>query len=162
MTVFRLQKLKYGVDLSGKGSNKVSGRWNVKGDFLILYTSANKSLALLEKIESFSTDPGVKLPSFIMLEIEIPDSKVVYIEEMQLPKGWNNEIDKSPSQLFGMDWLSKYKSLAISVPSVFSLDRNILINPQHPEFNIVKIVNSIENFPINKRLRASLPYNKNL
>ena|SRR5258707_2146742 len=152
MRVFRLQKLKHGNNISGKGSNLVSGRWSLKGDLLILYTAANKSLAILEKIESFSTEPSVKLPPFIMLEIDIHDKSVHYVIDSQLPSGWNNDIDKSPSQTFGMQWLKRNLSLAISVPSVFSLDRNILINPQHPEFKTVKVINRIENFHIDKRL----------
>lgn len=153
MRVFRLQKQKYGSDFSGKGSNTFSGRWNIKGsDLLILYTTSNRSLALLEKIDSFTTEKGVLPPKFIMLELEIPDHDVLYIEEKSLPNGWNNDIDKYSSQAFGMAWLKSLETLAISVPSVISMDRNVLINPQHPRVNQVKLVGSIKGFPIDKRL----------
>ena len=152
MRVFRIQKLKYGVDISGKGSNLVSGRWNLKGEKLILYTAENKSLALLEKIESFSTKPGIKPPAFVLLEIELPDNRVICLEDEQLPIGWNDEDDHKAPQTLGMRWLTKNESLALSVPSVISFDRNILINPQHPDFNVVKVIKSIENFPIDRSL----------
>ncbi len=152
MRVFRIQKLKYGEDISGMGSNLVSGRWNLKGDNLILYTAENKSLALLEKIESFSTTPGIKPPAFILLEIELPDEMITYLKDSQLPNGWNDENNHASTQTLGMRWLIKNDSLALSVPSVISFDRNILINPQHLNFKFVKIVKSIKNFPIDKRL----------
>ena len=152
MRVFRIQKLKYGADISGKGSNLVSGRWNLKGEKLILYTAENKSLALLEKIESFSTKPGIKPPAFVLLEIELPDNRVICLEDEQLPIGWNDEDDHKAPQTLGMRWLTKNESLALSVPSVISFDRNILINPQHPDFNVVKVIKSIENFPIDRSL----------
>jgi RES domain-containing protein len=124
----------------------------LKGDNLILYTAENKSLALLEKIESFSTKPGIKPPAFILLEIELPDEMITYLKDSQLPNGWNDENNHAPTQTLGMRWLIKNESLALSVPSVISYDRNILINPQHLNFKFVKIVKSIKNFPIDKRL----------
>lgn len=152
MRVFRIQKLKYGKDISGKGSNLVSGRWNIKGDLLILYTSENRSLALLEKIESFSTSGQISLPKFILIEMEVPDYEIIYADVSQLPPGWNNELDRTTSQKFGMGWLRSNRSLALSVPSVISMDRNVLINPQHSRFHKIKITNTIEDFPIDKRL----------
>lgn len=152
MRVFRIQKLKYGEDISGKGSNLVSGRWNLKGDKLVLYTAENKSLALLEKIESFSTKSGIKPPAFILLEIELPTDMIIYLEDAQLPDGWNDENNHGSSQTLGMRWLTKNEYLALSVPSAISFDRNILINPQHPDFKFVRVIKSIENFPIDKRL----------
>jgi RES domain-containing protein len=151
MRVFRIQKRKYGLDISGKGSNLVSGRWNVKGDLLILYTAENKSLALLEKIDSFTNTPGITFPKFTLLEIDVPDTLLIKLEASALPPGWNDK-DRSASQVFGMSWLSKNESLAISVPSVISGDRNILINPQHPEYNKIKVLNSISDFRIDSRL----------
>lgn len=153
MKVYRIQKSKYGTDITGKGSNMVSGRWNLKGHLLILYTAENRSLALLEKIESFSIAPNIKLPAFILLEIEVPDKKIFFLEDKKLPDQWSLPNDYSSSQRFGMNWLKGNKSLALSVPSAISFDRNILINSQHPDFNLVRVTDSIDNFPIDRRLR---------
>jgi hypothetical protein len=75
-----------------------------------------------------------------LLELEIPDSAVRVISKWELPRGWDSVEDLSFSRCFGMKWLAASEDLAISVPSVLSGDRNVLINPRHRQFKMVSLI----------------------
>ena len=84
MKVFRIQKAKYGADISGFGSTLVSGRWHKAGNHPILYTSSNISLAILECLVHLPS--VVKPPELLLLTIDIPDKYVTNIELNELPR----------------------------------------------------------------------------
>lgn len=140
MLVYRIQKAKYANDITGTGSTQVSGRWHQAGKLPILYTSSNISLAILECLVHLPT--VVKPPDLILLTIEVPDKSIVTIETKNLPDNWNKKGYFDNVQQWGTKWLQGLTSLAILVPSVTSLDHNILVNPRHPDFSHIRIVNS--------------------
>lgn len=150
MIVYRLQKATYKNDISGVGSTLVSGRWHTSGSVPMLYTTSNRSLAILEILSQLPK--GIPGPKLNMLSIKIPDASVVIIDTTTLPKGWDLVGQRIDVQNFGMDWLRSMSSLAIAVPSVISGDNNILINPMHPEFKMVKVVSIQNDFDIHNRL----------
>jgi RES domain-containing protein len=84
MKVFRISKCNFIDDLTGTGAALYGGRWNSKGKY-ILYTAATASLALLETIVHTSTFPK---EGFCILELEIPENKILEIKENQLPSNW--------------------------------------------------------------------------
>ncbi len=150
MIVYRLQKATYKSNISGVGSTLVSGRWHVAGSVPMLHTTSNRSLAILEILSQLPK--GIPGPKLNMLSIKIPDASVVIIDPTILPKGWDVLGQRIGVQNFGMDWLRSMSSLAIAVPSVISGDNNILINPMHPQFKMVKVVDTYKDFDIDSRL----------
>ena len=140
MRVYRIQKAKYAADISGVGSTLVAGRWHLLGKSPILYTSANISLAILECVVHLTS--SVKPPKLLLITLEIPDAGIVTIPNADLPDNWNKKGYYDIVQRWGSDWLQSLTSLAIAVPSVTSPDSNILVNPSHPDFGSVKIVDA--------------------
>lgn len=140
MQVYRIQKAKYARDISGFGSTLVSGRWHQAGKHPILYTSSNISLAILECLVHLPT--VVMPPDLVLLTLEIPDSSIVKPKTKDLPENWNRKGYFDDVQRWGTTWLQSLSSLAIIIPSVTSPDYNILINPRHPDFRIVRITDT--------------------
>lgn len=138
MLVYRIQKAKYANDISGAGSARVSGRWHQAGRNRILYTSSNISLAILECLVHLPS--LVKPPDLLLLTIDIPDKSIVKVETKDLPQNWDKKGYFDNVQQWGTKWLQSLSSLAIIVPSVTSPDSNILVNPGHPDFHTVKIL----------------------
>ncbi len=140
MRVYRIQKAKYAVDISGFGSTLVSGRSHQAGKAAILYTSSNVSLAILEYVVHLP--PAVMPPNLLLLTLEIPDAGIVNVPGAYLPDNWNKKGYHDNVQQWGTKWLQSLSSLAIAVPSVTSPDNNILVNPSHPDFGSVAIIDS--------------------
>jgi RES domain-containing protein len=140
MLVYRIQKSKYAIDISGTGSTLVSGRWHQAGKQPILYTSSNISLAILECLVHLPT--VVKPPDLVLLTIDVPDKSIITIDTKNLPENWNKKGYFDDVQQWGTKWLQGLSSLAVLVPSVTSPDHNILVNPGHPDFSHVRIVDS--------------------
>jgi RES domain-containing protein len=140
MHVYRIQKAKYARDISGFGSTLVSGRWHQAGKHPILYTSSNISLAILEYLVHLPS--VVKPPELVLLTLDIPDQRIVKIETKGLPENWNKKGYFDDVQGWGTAWLQGLSSLAVIVPSVTSPDYNILVNPSHPDFGYVKIIDT--------------------
>jgi RES domain-containing protein len=149
MQVYRIQKAKYKNDISGYGTTLVAGPWHQSGRYPILYTSCNVSLAILECVVHLP--PAVKPPELVLHTLEIPDAKVEITDEADLPINWNKKGYFDVVQQWGSTWLQSRKSLAILVPSVLSPDNNILINPNHPDFSSVVVIES-RSITLNERL----------
>lgn len=150
MEVFRLQRGKYGNRLSGAGAAIRGARWNSPGTELI-YTSANRSLAMAEVAVHFSF---ATLPSgFFMLTIFIPDDcSMRIIKESELPANWNSHPPILNTRKTGDEFVMSNKHCLLMIPSaVVKGDFNILINPSHQEFQKIKVTGR-EAFPFDQRL----------
>ena len=150
MEVFRLQRGKFGERLSGAGAALKGARWNSPGTELI-YTSANRSLAMAEVAVHFSY---ATLPSgFFMLTIFIPDDcSIRIVKESELPANWNSHPPVLTTRKTGDEFVRSNKHCLLRIPSaVVKGDFNILINPAHPEFHKIKVINK-EEFPFDQRL----------
>ena len=154
MKLYRACSYKYLYDLSGEGARINGGRWNSAGK-AALYTSENKSLALLEVL---SNTPLVILRadfSVITLELTGSFSTDEYTLN-DLPAGWNTYPVPIPVTRMGDRWLTAGSSLLLKVPSVIvPSECNIIINPAHPDFNKVKITDT-EKLVIDKRIEENL------
>ncbi|HEV2673981.1 MAG TPA: RES family NAD+ phosphorylase [Aliidongia sp.] len=112
------------------GSKLFPGRWNTPASPMI-YTSEHYSTAMLEKLVHGS---GSLPPNQHFITITIPNG-VSYelLSEAHLPD-WADEIGRA-SKAHGEAWRIQRRSLLLIVPSVVArVERNILINPDHPEF----------------------------
>jgi RES domain-containing protein len=125
--------------LDGVGGLYVSGRWHTKGH-PVVYCTLNPATALLETLVHIEIDSDDRPERFQVLRIECPDSlSVELIEALSLPMDWAQDI--SFTQAIGDRWLSEKRSLLLQVPCVLVPETsNVLVNPQHPEANLLKLV----------------------
>jgi len=149
MIVFRLTKTKYAKDLSGKGAGKAGGRWNSKG-VAMLYTSESRALCVTEI--AVHTPLGIIPDNYQLISIELPDSAVLSVDLSELLKGWNSLPSIASVKHIGDNFINENKYLVLKVPSaVVQGDFNYLINPEHPDFDRVKII-KMEAFNFDARL----------
>lgn len=150
MKVYRLTRSKYSIDLSGKGAAKSGNRWNSKG-VEIVYCAESRALAMAEVAVhlTIATLPG----DYLMSEIDIPDSiSIESFKENDLPGDWNIFPHSVSTQRIGDDFIYSTNTCVLKVPSaVVKGDFNYLINPNHPDFKQIKIVDSYV-FPFDRRM----------
>jgi RES domain-containing protein len=150
MEVFRLTRQKFSGTLSGKGAALKGARWNSTGVELI-YTAANRSLAMAEVAVHFSV--GTIPDDYLMMTIEIPDDlKIKIVNPGTLPKKWNQFPHLSITQLIGDQFVAENKFCILRTPSAVTQgDYNYLLNPNHADFGGIKIIEEIR-FPFDRRL----------
>jgi RES domain-containing protein len=129
--------------LDGVGGLYVSGRWHTKGH-PVVYCTLNPATALLETLVHIEIDSEDRPERFQVLRIEGPDTlSIKKIEVGALSSNWTEDI--TSTQSIGDIWLSEGRSLLLEVPSVLVPETwNILVNPQHPEANLLKITMTYE------------------
>lgn len=112
------------------GSTIAPGRWNTRGS-PVVYTSEHYSTALLEKLVHGS---GRLPPNQHYVEIVVPRGLSYEVFSAPALPGWDS-MPATVSRDFGERWCVERRSLVLIVPSVVARrDRNIVINPAHPEF----------------------------
>jgi RES domain-containing protein len=151
MIVYRICQANYKNDLSGKGAEKVGGRWNSTG-FAVLYTAGNRSLAMAEMAVSLPF--GILPKNYYLLSIFLPDRKGLILElpDKDLPADWKSLPHAHGTQEIGNNFVSERKHLALKVPSaVVQGEFNFIINPAHKAFGEVSVV-SQELFDFDNRL----------
>jgi len=109
-----------------------SGRWHNKGH-LFVYTASSAALAALEVL--VNVDPLMAPADLRLLAIELPDDlSIEVIEPITLPVGWYSVPAPAVLQTLGSSWLTSGRIAAVIVPSaVLNIERNVLLNPRHPE-----------------------------
>jgi RES domain-containing protein len=76
----------------------------------------------------------------VCVTFEAPDSLKVASVDSREVAGWDR-ADMIASRKAGDAWLEKALSAVLYVPSVvFDVERNVLINPDHPDFKRIKVV----------------------
>lgn len=150
MRVFRLSRKKYAEDLRGKGAALFGNRWNSKG-IEMLYTAESRALAMAEVVVHLSL---ASLPDdYMMIEIEVPESiKIEVLKPENLSANWNSNPPRSHTQLLGDKFIYSKQHCVLKVPSaVVKGDYNYLLNPNHPDFKKIKIID-VTNFPFDERI----------
>jgi RES domain-containing protein len=149
MRVYRIAKQHYIQDLSGEGARLYGGRWNNKGT-KILYTAESRSLATVEYLVHV---PLQIIPKDVYIaEIDVPDTAIGIVEVASLEKNWQDYPSPTSIRDIGDKWQKDSKGLLLRVPSaVIKNEWNVLINPEHSQFNEVKIV-AIEPYIFDARL----------
>jgi len=157
--VYRIALAQQARDLSGKGARLTGGRWNPK-DTAVIYTSESRSLAAMEFLVHVSlTDipPGIKIVSIDVPETIVPKE----IDPSSLPKDWRRSPAPFSLGDIGAKWVSRMESLLLRVPSaVVKHEFNILINPNHPDFKSVSII-EVENFMYDERFHKQSKSRRN-
>ena len=122
--------------LSGEGAARYGGRWNIKG-VPAVYCSENSSLAALEIPANLARVSSP--PSYRILDLDVPDDLITAVPGVV-----------GDTRQAGAEMLRT--RLAIMVPSfVNPLERDIVINPVHPDFDKV-LHATIRPFVFDRRL----------
>jgi RES domain-containing protein len=120
---------------SGTGGLSSDGRWHSQGK-LIAYAASSESLA---KLEALVHSRPVLSVALVIVEATVPDELVAKLAA-GLPPGWSSVPDSGAARPIGDAWLRSGSSLALEVPSIHSsAEKNVLINPSHPEFSQLQI-----------------------
>jgi RES domain-containing protein len=130
MRAWRILRPAYADDpLSGAGAARLGGRWNSVG-VAMTYASTSRPLAVLEMLVHVRRE---RIPlDALLLPLEVPDDLITELRER--PEGWNRIPHDESSRRAGDRWIRQGNSLAILVPSaVLPAERNLLINPAHPQ-----------------------------
>ncbi|REL24907.1 RES domain-containing protein [Rhodohalobacter sp. SW132] len=150
MIVYRITTAKWADKLTGSG---FPARWNPR-HVHVVYTAGSIALACLENLVHRSGE-GLNL-NFRLTEIEIPESaSVTSISVQELPEKWHTMSGYPACQQIGRDWVDNGKSCLLRVPSSIIPDEtNVLINPNHPEFEKI-FIKEIREFSFDERLMKS-------
>jgi RES domain-containing protein len=150
MEVYRLSREKFAGTLSGIGAALKGARWNSPGVEMV-YTAANRSLAMAEVIVHFTL---ATIPDdYVMMTIFVPDDADIYnLSAADLPKDWNAWPHSVSTQTIGDRFVMDNKYPILRVPSAVTQgDYNLLINPRHPDFKRIDII-EIKKFPFDSRI----------
>jgi RES domain-containing protein len=131
--------------LDGTGAKLFGGRWNSPGR-PVVYTASCGALAALEYMVHMT-----KLPAnMLMVRIEVPDTLAIEAIDY-LP------ADEKAFRQLGDEWLQHHGTSVLRVPSVLVPRQwNLLLNPEHPLFPAIKIVDQSP-FAFDSRLLSGIP-----
>ena len=148
MIVYRISNALYSDDISGIGAKLYGARWNTKGTPM-LYCSGHISLAILEllvhsQFKNFSIDLDLII---IQLPVNVAAAE---ISAKKIKANW--EKDAGYTQFIGDEFIRNKQDLILKVPSaVIQEESNFLVNPLHPDFKKVKILDT-RSFKTDERL----------
>src|ERR1043165_3111517 len=115
MIVFRLCRLKYSRDFSGKGAEKSGGRWNSKGTAMI-YAGETRALCTAEI--AVHTPLGIVPDNYHLVTISIPDTIQLYeLPVSKLEEGWNSFPHTDVTQQLGDQFIQEGRYAVMKVPS---------------------------------------------
>lgn len=121
-------------DLTGAGAKATGGRWNEPG-IPMIYASGSRALACLETLVHLNAG-GLPFNRYLV-EIEVPEDiwqAAEVADASTLRVGWDAVPAGRASIEFGSQWVRQRRSALLIVPSVIvPEERNILINPEHPD-----------------------------
>ncbi|MDZ7856324.1 RES family NAD+ phosphorylase [Sphaerotilus sp.] len=151
MKVWRLCRQPFvATALDGIGGLYVSGRWHRRGR-PIVYAASSAALAALEVL--VHVDPLDAPEDLRLLTLSLPDDLLIeQVEVAALPARWAAVPAPDELAALGTEWLASRRGVALSVPSaVIPMERNLLLNPLHPDVARVRIVGD-EAFTFDPRL----------
>jgi RES domain-containing protein len=146
---WRIVKAKHvATAFSGEGAAKTGSRWNSRG-VAVVYTSATRSLALLESLVHLY--PPV-LFRFKIIRIEFTDAIVERVKQSALPPDWRAQPPPPSTKQLGDAWVRASRSAVLAVPSVIVPDEfNFLLNPAHIDFQRI-VIGKAADFGFDRRL----------
>ena len=152
-TVWRITTARFAqTAFSGEGARLYGGRWNPKG-WEVVYTAESQSLALLELM--VQDDP--LRAHYVLIPAQLPaDLPETRIDVNQLPDDWRTIDARDVLQALGLAWLEGGQTAVLNVPSaVVPAERNLLINPRHPDFSRI-VIGEAQSLQTDTRLLRNL------
>jgi len=103
----------------------------------VIYACETMTGAMLEKLVHTSG----RMPKHqVLVTFDAPDSIGSHAIDAKDVPGWD-EPDMIASRSAGDAWLDANETAILRVPSVvFNVERNVLINPGHPDFKRIKVI----------------------
>ena len=156
MRVWRLCRQAHAA-FDGEGARAWGGRWNFPST-AVVYASSSQALAILELMAHL--DSPVVPKDFVFIAADLPDSiSMETIRPAELPRAWRDFPAPRDLAAMGSAWIQSKRTAILSVPSVLAPeDRNLLLNPSHPEFSRIQI-RPPEPFRMDLRLAAKKKIN---
>lgn len=140
--VYRVLRKQYArIPFDGEGAYRYGGRWSSPG-IRLSYTSEHQSLALLEYFVHLDKDDP---PSDLVMAVaEVPDDlSRLRIDLTGLPGNWRAPAAPPELAEIGDGFVERGEHCLLLVPSVLApSESNWLINPAHPEFKRMAILES--------------------
>lgn len=134
---YRIAKARHPL-LDGTGAFLFGGRWNSPGQ-QVIYGSTCLAGCLLEVL--VHAGRRQKLPGeHQCVRAHIPEDLAIDVVDETELIGWDAE--ESPvARAYGDAWLSAGRSAVLSVPAAVArpYGRNLLLNPQHPDYARIRI-----------------------
>ncbi len=135
MRAFRIADGRFPI-LDGTGARIAGARWNSPGR-PVIYAAETFAGAMLEILAHSNLS---RLPKHhLFIEVSVPES--IAIENgPRIDFAHCEPSDQSLTRSFGDCWLLEMRSAVLVVPSVVTrgVERNILINPLHPDFGKIE------------------------
>jgi RES domain-containing protein len=140
--VYRVLRKAYAqTPFDGEGAYCYGGRWSSPGT-RVAYASEHESLAMLEYFVHLDADDPP--PDLILAAADISDELVrERIERKRLPNHWRDAPAPPELASFGDDFVRRAECALLLVPSaVAPSENNWLINPAHPDFRKIVVIES--------------------
>lgn len=138
--VYRVLRKAYArTPFDGEGAYRFGGRWSSPGTRLC-YASEHQSLAMLEYfVHLDEDDPPLDL---VLAVAEVPDNMDrEFVDVAMLPRNWRDPAAPPELTRFGDEFVRLGKSCLLVVPSALAPgERNYLINPGHPHFSRIQVL----------------------
>ena len=117
---------------TGKGAARHPGRWNERG-VPVVYTAESLAGAVLELLAHAPEVPFSE--SWVYFRVEVLEEAVLELDPKALPPNWNAFPHPTSTQRIGASWQRKRASVGLRVPSALIPETyNVLLNPEHPDF----------------------------
>ena len=131
MQAFRIADRRFSI-FDGTGARIVGGRWNSPGR-PVIYAAETFAGAILEVL--VHSNLGRVPKTHALVEITIPDGVSTEVVSLDTVAGWDAE-DQIVSRVYGDQWLEELRTAVLLTPSLVTRgrERNVLLNPEHPEF----------------------------
>lgn len=126
----------------GLGSTLGNGRWHTQGLVQVVYAGSTRALCQLEKrVHANGANPKDQA----LMRLDLPDGAALLdVVDLGLPDDWRHR--EPDTQGIGMAWVTSGASLGLWVPSfVEPAERNLVLNPAHPDYR--RIALTIERHP---------------
>jgi RES domain-containing protein len=136
MRAFRIADRRFPI-FDGTGARFIGGRWNSPGKSLI-YSAETFAGAVLETL--IHSNLGRMPKTHAVVEITIPETLAIEFVTAEGVRGWD-AANFRVSRAFGDKWLTDGRTAVLAVPSMVTRgrERNILLNPEHPDFGQITV-----------------------
>lgn len=140
--VWRLCKKRYlGTAFQGEGARIYGGRWNSPGHPTV-YTSETAALATLEILVHL--EDTELLQHYTLVPASLDEDLIATLDPEHLPENWRRYPAPESAQAIGDEWITDASSVGLRVPSVVVPGHNVLLNPQHPDFERIEIEDPVD------------------
>lgn len=141
MQAYRLCRARYSA-YDGEGAWRAGGRWNSKGT-RVLYMSENRSLSILEVLVHLTDTLPDK---YVLGSAQIPDDLLCEtVNECDLPPNWSTLTvrNQNATREIGDLWVQSQRSAILLVPSVVVGEKNLILNPEHPDMDRIQFLEPV-------------------